>query len=757
MKESVGISTKYAKSALNKLLFDKSRKRNDNIDKAFTIYNNINDESMDPHIINLIMKICLNYNQPHKIINLWNDIKDISNSPYLSLHLLLKCYANINNDNKDNINNCIEILKWIKRYNQRSDDPSEFSRNCIKIINKCTNINQLNEIYSLINNFKDKHLITSWIIKYQRFGDISKALNIFQSSPNPLLMENMITVLFKNGKYQQVIDLYEQYGQNEDISIRSNIFFIKACKELNQYEKGKEHHAKCISINDNTDFLNVLLEFYGHFGEIEIVNKLFDENKDIHNVHTIGSMMKAYLDNALYTEILNIYTNKNDSFESTLIDLYAIKASINLNNYDVIFSNHNINLLKPSFLRLLFNTILENGDPTIIEIIWNKHLYKFDNHLLKLIFDSECIELLIFCIDCSSKYYLYHDDKFILISIWNKLIDSVGIQPNLKCFCMAIFAFSKYNKKKEYKKIFKSLIYSLINNKNFIYKLSLNDKTMQFHQILTAIGNMNNLDLLHLFYDKVIINNNKPHNITALNILLQFETRPNVIKKILNIINTNSYLNQCSLCKFYTDYQCNLNDNNKTSKNCIIEFEKNDKKNNSKEFDVNNLRLYECMSLYNYSKIYSDDKLKTKIWNLLNNPVLYNTENMIALFKLNGKQFMIENGIDNQCIYNSITKLNKLFKDSNHVIDDSAFNASLRNKKTKELHFKYHAEKKALAILLDEDKDNENIEITISMSMCNDCHSFFENVSKCYNNKTIKCVDIKGTHTFNNGKCSLCT
>ena len=121
------------------------------------------------------------------------------------------------------------------------------------------------------------------------------------------------------------------------------------------------------------------------------------------------------------------------------------------------------------------------------------------------------------------------------------------------------------------------------------------------------------------------------------------------------------------------------------------------------------------------------------------------------------KKVQLQNGIDHDCTFHSLNKLNILFKQTGYIMDKSVCNGSLTNKKTKELHFKYHAEKKALAVLLttNTNNDNHNLCITISMRMCRDCHNFFAKMSG-HLNKTIECVDVNGIHVFERGVCSLC-
>lgn len=69
----------------------------------------------------------------------------------------------------------------------------------------------------------------------------------------------------------------------------------------------------------------------------------------------------------------------------------------------------------------------------------------------------------------------------------------------------------------------------------------------------------------------------------------------------------------------------------------------------------------------------------------------------------------------------------------------------------------YHAEKKALAFILDRYKGDHNlmdVSIEVNFRICRDCHKFFLCVSDYYPSKIIKVNDSRKIHTFCNGKCS---
>eukprot|EP01083_Nonionella_stella_P309395 1095640_1 len=90
------------------------------------------------------------------------------------------------------------------------------------------------------------------------------------------------------------------------------------------------------------------------------------------------------------------------------------------------------------------------------------------------------------------------------------------------------------------------------------------------------------------------------------------------------------------------------------------------------------------------------------------------------------------------------------------VLKNATQQGSRINKKSRELHLKYHAEKKALAVLLQNGYDHEaNLSVAISLKICKDCHQFFGAMSRFYG-RTITCYDTNGKHVFIDGVCTLC-
>merc|ERR1712129_194672 len=131
--------------------------------------------------------------------------------------------------------------------------------------------------------------------------------------------------------------------------------------------------------------------------------------------------------------------------------------------------------------------------------------------------------------------------------------------------------------------------------------------------------------------------------------------------------------------------------------------------------------------------------------------------NVICYFAMNGQTHSVSTGyaFDDaiECEFDSRRAVDDLMKKIHYKMDTSQC-TELPSKFAKQNHLKSHSEKKALAVLLA--NGEKNIKIKVSMRMCQDCHQFFEQVSKYYNQHRIECVDHRGNHLFLQGKCQLC-
>eukprot|EP01084_Bolivina_argentea_P062285 113889_1 len=175
-------------------------------------------------------------------------------------------------------------------------------------------------------------------------------------------------------------------------------------------------------------------------------------------------------------------------------------------------------------------------------------------------------------------------------------------------------------------------------------------------------------------------------------------------------------------------------------------------------FNVNEISYHDLIKCLRVAINCNHSITEQMIWNYLDDDKFNNKRDRIevnAWFELNGNNMTISNGFES-CEFKSVCLVEKLIEISGFTFDKTcALQMGFVDQISKEKHLKSHAEKKALAILLNQTEHCEYIKIYVSMRMCMDCHNFFKLISKCYK-RTIECVDPKKQHIFKNGQCLSC-
>lgn len=90
---------------------DKVRSESDIINEAFRIYHSTNTTQVDHLILDELMKLCLTFNHPQRILSLWDDLSSL---PGISYVLLLKCCLK---SEPIDFGKSLQILRWIKDRN----------------------------------------------------------------------------------------------------------------------------------------------------------------------------------------------------------------------------------------------------------------------------------------------------------------------------------------------------------------------------------------------------------------------------------------------------------------------------------------------------------------------------------------------------------------------------------------------------------------------------------------------------------------
>ena len=92
----------------------------------------------------------------------------------------------------------------------------------------------------------------------------------------------------------------------------------------------------------------------------------------------------------------------------------------------------------------------------------------------------------------------------------------------------------------------------------------------------------------------------------------------------------------------------------------------------------------------------------------------------------------------------------ELMAECEHRLDTSSYPEMPQHLARKLL--RNHAEKKALAFLLEQ--SSQDLVVNVNMRMCADCHRFYAAVSKRVTSRLIVCNDRHSQHRFQNGECS---
>ena len=194
-------------------------------------------------------------------------------------------------------------------------------------IKACINSNRYNEAIQLVNSIKfdlqsinelSSQLINSIIDFYGKCHDIDNALKIFNLIPfdckDTVSINIMMNAYNNNNKSEQTIKIYEKHEELIDNNTTSNMLYLKACINSNNFEKGNKL-IDGLDINieiENTVFITSIIDFYGNFGYVDNALNVFNLLKKMDSV-IIGAMMNVYNINKQYFDALQLFNKyKNE-------------------------------------------------------------------------------------------------------------------------------------------------------------------------------------------------------------------------------------------------------------------------------------------------------------------------------------------------------------------------------------------------------------------------------------------------------------
>ena len=199
----------------------------------------------------------------------------------------------------------------------------------------CQKLNDFDAGKRIISSIDPKNtnvfLSTALIDFFGHFGDIRRALNVFDSvqkrEKNAICIGSMMKALNKNKKFEQSLLLHENYSQiNNDVT---HLLALIAAKKCNDYEKGLSIHKSIDLRSASIELQNALIGFYGHFGQIEESQKIFDWMAK-RNETTSNAMMSVLVSHSLSERALFFY----DCIEqkTQILHILAVKVCAKTKN-----------------------------------------------------------------------------------------------------------------------------------------------------------------------------------------------------------------------------------------------------------------------------------------------------------------------------------------------------------------------------------------------------------------------------------------
>eukprot|EP01083_Nonionella_stella_P088896 247985_1 len=224
------------------------------------------------------------HEHPHKIAQLWDGIKHVKG---VSFPLIIGC--------------CMVSMKTHHHHDAY--------------------IQILHELEGLINDI-DLISKTALIHAYAH----TSSLNISVGA--------IIKCLIKHNLSRQALQIYDEQNALQLTDNVSHLLALKACMDCHDFVKGKTIHAtlKQHKIKLHAQLYGRLIEFYGHFGDIDNAQMIFNSVPRAQlNVECIGSLMKCFMDNHRHEQALTVY-KQFDALQNDITHLLALKACTQLND-----------------------------------------------------------------------------------------------------------------------------------------------------------------------------------------------------------------------------------------------------------------------------------------------------------------------------------------------------------------------------------------------------------------------------------------
>ena len=280
------------------------------------------------------------FGEMENAINVYESIK---NKDVVSINTMMKCL--INNNKND------EALTVYHEFDGKHNDISK-----LFYLKACMNNKNFNDGHKIIldvihddNKIDDDinnhciEFIDTIIEFYGNFGKVTQAKNVYDKinfdKRDKRTINAMMKALNNNGQYWQCLDIFDEYNKKDiDIDNVSILLYLKACININDYDRGKILIEKFNIIHEtdikiSIELRNLLIDFYGKCDDInkaiEIYNRIPMEELDI---ICINSMMNAYNHCHEYDKTLKLFydiNNYNDNNQNHKMDAFCYSLVLN--------------------------------------------------------------------------------------------------------------------------------------------------------------------------------------------------------------------------------------------------------------------------------------------------------------------------------------------------------------------------------------------------------------------------------------------
>ena len=346
----------------------------------------------------------------------------------------------------------------------------------------------------------------------------------------------------------------------------------------------------------------------------------------------------------------------------------------------------------------LFEGVLIGGKPHFLEEIWDQITYFYATDVLSEILDHRVLQSFMVGICRMQRYYQFR--HHLLCDVWDLMVRQLGIETTIHCHCIAMLVLSKYGRNGPEFELF----IDLYSDQKMMDQIEC--QSVEFRQALTALNALGMNEEKWNLYHRVIAKSTV-HDVYALCTIGQSECDLDKLQMILEIVGS--------------------------------------------EFVLNQLALYFLMALHGVAIESGDDMMRNDILQILNVDIGDLSKQIVARFKMNGKQWILRNGLDEQCLFGSNEKVDAVMADSGYIFEKAVGN-EIFNEEAQTIHLKYHAEKRALCVLLaDNDSDRDGrISVSVSIAMCADSHKFFQDILLHFRGQIESTVPT-GTRLFDEG------